>query len=192
MDWKNPDIHARSREISEAIKLRFPDLPTKINALEPKYDIARRKVLELFPGDANVASLLGYCDARRKTNDRDLLGITCGGALTMAFCLVAHSDYEPSIVCAFKDTLYDMGHTCLQGYTHRLVIFIMAMMGDMEDNDEETTDRSTERTTTTGAVPPSSCGWEIDNNHPSSLGSGKEVARRLCWNVDGGRNGPAI
>lgn len=133
LEWNNPDVHARTAEMRKTIETQFPDLIDKINALEPKYGVVReRLVKELYPNDQLVVRFLQLCDARQRTRDGAMLGVSCGGCLVMLFCLVAHYEFDPSLVLVFKDTMYDMGTTCLQGYTHRMLSLILALMRDME------------------------------------------------------------
>ena len=74
------------------------------------------------------------CDKRSTVRDAAACDVSCGGCLAMMYCIVAHYKFEPSLVHAMKMTIYDIGTTCLQGYTHRMLSFIVALMRDMESS----------------------------------------------------------
>lgn len=132
-EWKTADVHEWSQALSVTILDEFPDLPAKINELEPNFPAAKAKISQqLFPHDVYVASFLRMCESRQNMKDNDVLGISCGGCLVMLYCLVAHYKFDPSLVAIFHDTMYDMGTTCLQGYTHRMLSVIIALTRDMQ------------------------------------------------------------
>lgn len=132
-EWKTADVHEWSQALSVTILDEFPDLPAKINELEPNFPVAKAKISQqLFPHDVYVASFLRMCESRQNMKDNDVLGISCGGCLVMLYCLIAHYKFDPSLVAIFHDTMYDMGTTCLQGYTHRMLSVIIALTRDMQ------------------------------------------------------------
>lgn len=137
VDWKVPDVHSWSTAMSSTLAQEFPNLVDSINALEPKYQYGRTKVVALFPEDQRVVSVLELCDRRWNVRDADLLGVSCGGCLCMTYCLLAKLQFDKSIVAAFYDTLMDMGVTCLQGYTHRLMSLIVPMVRCLHEQQKD-------------------------------------------------------
>jgi hypothetical protein len=133
VDWKVPDVHSWSTAMSQTLETEFPNLVGSINALEPKYEMGREKVIKMFPGDGKVLQVMEMFDRRKNVRDSDLVGVSCGGCLCMTYCLIAKLQFEKSMVAAFYDTLMDMGVTCLQGYTHRLMSLIVPMLRCLQE-----------------------------------------------------------
>jgi len=143
--WRNPDVHYWSGQLRETLSNDTTNLVAKINALEPKYPLARAKVMDLYKNEdvvtkQNIETFLKRCDALCSVRDAAASGASCGGCLAMMYCLVAHNKFEPSLVEAMKMTIYDIGTTCLQGYTHRMLSFIIALTRDMESSNENCDD----------------------------------------------------
>ena len=138
VEWKNSDVHAWSESIRTTINQEFPMLIQDINYTSNTYNYVRDQLLNyLFPNDHRIAQIVHLIDQRCGYSDSALLEVKCEGCLCMAYFLVKRHHFESSIVCLFYDTLMDMGQTCLQGYTHRLISFIIAILRSMSKNKNE-------------------------------------------------------
>lgn len=125
------DVHAKTPDIQTALRAH-PGIVDKMNALEASYPAAKTIALRLFKDDQNIVLFFQLMDARSHTHDADALGLSCGGAFAMTVSLVAYYEFEPSLVRLLKETMYDMGVTCVQGYTHRMVWFILMLIDNMD------------------------------------------------------------
>ncbi|MDD5753292.1 MAG: hypothetical protein PHN45_00875 [Methylococcales bacterium] len=136
VEWLKPDVHQWSDTLGRTISTEFPDLPAKINSLERYYDTVRVRVKTLYGSPADVAqkveTFLRMCDVRKNIKDADAAGVSCCGCLAMLYCLVAHYKFDDTMVTALRDVMFDIGTTCLQGYTHRMLLLIIALLRDMD------------------------------------------------------------
>lgn len=132
MQHQQVDVHAKTHDIQIAL-LAHPGIVDKMNALESSYPAAKKITLRLFKDDQNIVLFFQLMDARAQTHDADALGVSCGGAFAMLVSLIAYYEFEPSLVRLLKETMYDMGVTCVQGYTHRMVWLILMMIDNMEE-----------------------------------------------------------
>ena len=131
VEWKRSDVHEWSKELAQTITTQFPDLPTTINTMEINFDIVKGKLQSAFVTDTYVHAFLRMCESRKGIKDKDVLNISCGGCLVMVYCLLSYNKFDVSLMRVFRDLMYDMGTTCLQGYTHRMLSFIIALLRDM-------------------------------------------------------------
>jgi hypothetical protein len=135
VEWKVSDVHAWSNSINTTLQTEFPDMIKVINELESKYTVARYHVYLKLKENNNdgkydmnkVEIVLKMFDDRKTLRDGALSGISCSGCLCMAFCLLSHYSFDKSLLNLFYDALMDMGTTCLQGFTHRLLSFIIPL-----------------------------------------------------------------
>jgi hypothetical protein len=142
--WRLPDVHQHTPEMRAVLRAELRDLVGQsAEALRPTADAALddavRKINAALLGDPAypdmqqaVQTMRGRVNAR----DPELGGLSPTGLLSIVVDLV--NDIEDCMGPiskdgpwhALKNTMLDMGGTCLQGHTHRLLALYVALRRD--------------------------------------------------------------
>lgn len=140
----NQDVHAWSAEIRKVLSSEFPRVIAETREAELDYVEWTKPRLRSWARaqgpDAESATelVLRVADERRQTRDPDLFGMTCHGALgvladTVEECGGDARDPDRNLLDAVTRTFEDMGQTCLQGYTHRIMTLVVALRRSLRD-----------------------------------------------------------
>ena len=117
--WHDPDVHMWSDRMSEVVASEFPHLVEACaRARDQRGHIAAEQARAALPQHSRV---LDKILVRRNAADPELCGL---GPLGL-FALVWEKRGELGLQ-AISDVLTDVGHTCLQGDTHRLFSLYVA------------------------------------------------------------------
>lgn len=101
--------------------------------------LAHCQKYHLYPRGAEV----NQCIAKFRTywsstdggwKDADLNDVNVAWLFTCAAALSCTADKEDELDELFLDTLADIGGTCIQGDSHRLLCFLAAVLGDKKEN----------------------------------------------------------
>ena len=126
-NWQNPDVHARTAEMSAQLLREFPELPRLTMLYASSFDRAAKEIKAKYAGNEVVAACLEKMWRRREAIDNDLCGVRPSGLLS----LVWEDKIKPNgAYDHFLGTLIDMGTTCLQGDSHRLFATYVAYNRD--------------------------------------------------------------
>lgn len=122
--WQNPDVHARTPEVQSVIKSEYERLVPRSIEMLPHFQCAKVDILAAFPGDQQIKACLDKMEARKQVIDRDTFGMSPAGLLAATWydMVVPYGGQDH-----FKNTVYDMGLTCVQGDTHRLILTYVAL-----------------------------------------------------------------
>lgn len=116
MAWVEPDVHAWSARMREALIKEMPELVAQSVKAEERYPQLSNEILARYPQCAPVVHKIA---GRRGMRDNDLCGVCPLGLLVVA--------WECADRQALEMMLHDIGQTCLQGDTFRLFSLILAM-----------------------------------------------------------------
>ena len=115
MGWIEPDVHAWSLRMREALQKEMPELVQQSIDAEARFPAVSQQLLSLY---ASSAQVINKIVGRRGMRDGDLCGTSPLGLLVIA-C-------ERTDRNALGMMLQDIGQTCLQGDSHRLFSLILA------------------------------------------------------------------
>jgi hypothetical protein len=148
--WNNPDVHARTNELNEQLKLEFQDLPKwtveslplfrqTCDEIIQFYNSERGKKIIIESGDSEkinkneIIAEMNKCIEKMKSResvlDKDLSFVSPSGLLVMIWKIIIKINSNESYV-HFALLLYDMSHHCVQGDSHRLFSSFVALMRD--------------------------------------------------------------
>jgi len=128
--WKQADVHAWSKTMSEQLKTEFPDLPDKTVQYRDKFDAVANEIREKYNKHTGVELLLVKMKRREHLVDNDLCGISPSGLLALVWIDIVRKIDDSDCYRHFFDTLIDMGSHCLQGDSHRLFSTFVALLRD--------------------------------------------------------------
>jgi len=131
MAWQNPDVHARTPELAQLVKTKYPKLKAESEHALSLFDKAYDFAVSLFD-DKQVLSVLDKLKKRKEIRDKDLCGIPAAGLFTLCWARAIEIN-KPDPKCRenvkilFRYHLLDIGHHCVQGDTHRLFLLYIAL-----------------------------------------------------------------
>lgn len=120
MAWVQDNVHAWSGQMSQVLKSEMPQLVAESHAAAARCNPTMIKQTVL----PAVWSVIDKIVSRKGSRDGDLCGVDPLGLLQLAWEETS-KDVDGSK--ALVDLLVDIGHTCLQGDTHRLFFYIRAL-----------------------------------------------------------------
>jgi len=126
-DWKTPDVHYWSRDMMGLVSSEYPSLPAETSALDARFDNAASEIAAMYP---DVKHVLDKMTRRRACIDHDLGGVKPTGLLAKVWFGYVRRINAPECYALFRDTMMDMGGTCVQGDTHRLFTILVALHRD--------------------------------------------------------------
>lgn len=119
--WKDADVHAWSTKMAQVISETMPALPAESARAGARCDPAAiRSAL-----GRDVWAVVDKIAGRRSCGDLDLCGMDPLGLLQLLWEEMDARDAGD--IAALEDLLRDIGHTCLQGDTHRLFSRLLAI-----------------------------------------------------------------
>jgi hypothetical protein len=126
-NWQNPDVHAHTNEMREVINELYKTLPTQTQHRLSEFDRATIEILKHYEGDIHIINTIQKMIARKDVLDSQLSNVSPAGLLSIVWfdIIKPTSEFDH-----FRDTLNDMGGTCVQGDSHRLFATYVAFTSD--------------------------------------------------------------
>lgn len=128
--WYSPDVHSWTTEMRNLIKEEFPRLRDQTRIYASEFDTSVAEICQRFKDDILVKQTLDKMVARRNAIDTDLFGVVPAGLLALVWIEYVKKIDEPECYTLFQETLHDMGTTCLQGDSFRLLSILVALERD--------------------------------------------------------------
>ena len=111
----------------QLIKSEFPKLVNQTTKYINRFDGAVTDIQAQYKNDVMVNMVLKKMDQRKYTPDNDLFGVMPSGLLALVWYEYIKKIDDPDCYTLFKENLYDMGTTCTQGDSHRLLSILTAL-----------------------------------------------------------------
>ena len=127
VEWKNADVHAWSPTMRQLLKDEFPRLRDQSRLYAQKFEETVVEIKGYYGNDPLVVQVMDKMTARKKAIDVDLYGVMPAGLLSLVWIEYVQNINEQECYNFFKDTLIDMGGTCLQGDSHRLFTVLVSL-----------------------------------------------------------------
>lgn len=127
MAWFNPDVHAWTSEMRNLVKAEFPELRDQSRLYATKFDSTVQDIKDMYGDDVLIKQVMDKMVARRNAIDTDLFGVVPAGLLALVWLEYVKKINDTGCYKLFKENLYDMGTTCVQGDTHRLLSILVAL-----------------------------------------------------------------
>lgn len=133
-EWKQPDVHQWSETMRAQLTTEFPFLSAETAKREVHFNDVCKEILEKYKGDRMVSSVLDKIRGRIGLKDKHLCDILPAGLLAIVWTDQITLVDEPESYEHFRQTLEDIGGTCLQGDTHRLFSTYVALSRDIQQS----------------------------------------------------------
>jgi hypothetical protein len=127
-EWYIPDVHAWTPEMKRIMTEEYPNLIDISKQYAIKFDDACLDIMSIFGGaDPLIPVVLNKMSGRRTCVDKYLGGVVPAGLFAYVWFEYVRKIHETECYILFKNTLMDMGQTCIQGDTHRLFTILVAL-----------------------------------------------------------------
>lgn len=125
--WMDPDVHSWSQRMRDLIQAEFPHFKEQCLAFYHHFDVAVQEAKQQYAGAPGALSVLEKLVTRKRSMDADLAGVSLAGLFAMIWFKYVKEINDVDCYALLRDTLIDMGTTCLQGDTHRLFSIMVSL-----------------------------------------------------------------
>lgn len=127
--WFRENVHAWSVEMKKLVLTEYPELPLETKRQSANFPKVIKDVQSYYVNDTanqnKLQAIYQKLTTRANTIDNDIGALCIGGLFVMVWELIDTKD--TTALAHFKDTLLDMGLTCVQGDSHRLFSTYVAL-----------------------------------------------------------------